>query len=74
MYIVDGLKQNILYDSSEIDGLPINVLYQDAGTDYKPLAHNAEYAEVVKFPKKPSTSSNEYAEVQKPNDVYAQVD
>ena len=51
-----------------------NVLYQDAGTDYSPPAPNAEYAEVAKIQKKPSTSCNEYVEVQKPNDVYAQVD
>ena len=54
MYIVDGLKQNILYDGSVVEGMQ-NVLY--AGTD-----------------KKPSTSSDEYAEVQRPNAVYAQVD
>ena len=75
MYIVDGLKRNILYDSSDMEGLQKNVLYQSADTDYKPPAPNAEYAEVVKIPKKPSTSStSEYAEVQKPNAVYAQVD
>jgi hypothetical protein len=59
MYIVDGLKQSIIYDSSAIDGLQQNVLYQDDGTDYKPPAPNTEYAEVVKIPKKPSTCSNE---------------
>lgn len=57
MYIVDGLKRNILYDSSVAEGMQRNVLYQSAGTDYKPPAPNAEYAEV-----------------QKPNAVYAQVD
>ena len=53
----DGLKQNIIYDSSVTEGMQKNVLYQSAGTDYKPLAPNAEYAEV-----------------QRPNGVYAQVD
>ena len=57
MYIVDGLKLNILYDSSVAEGMQKNVLYQSAGTDYKPPAPNAEYAEV-----------------QRPNAVYAQVD
>ena len=57
MSIVDGLKQNILYDSSVTEGMQKNVLYQSAGTDYKPLAPNAEYAEV-----------------QRPNALYAQVD
>ena len=71
MYIVDGLKRNILYDSSVTEGMQKNVLYQSAGTDYKPPAPNTEYAEVVKIPKKPGTSSNEY---ERPNAVYAQVD
>jgi hypothetical protein len=57
MYIVDGLKLNILYDSSVAEGMQKNVLYQSAGTDYKPPTPNAEYAEV-----------------QRPNAVYAQVD
>jgi hypothetical protein len=57
MYIVDGLKQNFLYDSSVTEGMQKNVLYQSAGTDYKPPAPIAEYAEV-----------------QRPNAVYAQVD
>ena len=46
MYIVDGLKENILYDSSVMEGMHKHVLYQFAGTDYKPPAPNAEYAEV----------------------------
>ena len=72
MYIVDGLKQNILYDGSVVEGMQKNVLY--AGTDYNPPAPNAEYAKVVQIKKKPSISSDEYAEVQRPNAVYAQVD
>ena len=72
--VEDELKENILYDTSEIEGLQKNLFYQSADNDYKPPAPDAEYAEVVKIPKKPSTSSNEYAEVQKPSDVYAQVD
>ncbi|VDI50664.1 Hypothetical predicted protein [Mytilus galloprovincialis] len=55
----DGLKDNILYEPSQSDGLKKNVLYQSAGPDFE--SQN-----------KTSTSS-EYAVVQKPNAIYAEV-
>ncbi|XP_052061632.1 uncharacterized protein LOC127701675 [Mytilus californianus] len=55
----DGLKDNILYESSQPDGLKKNCLYQSAGPN-------------VESQKKP-LSSSEYAMVQKPNAIYAEV-
>lgn len=58
-FLLDGLKDNILYESSQSDGLKKNVLYQSAGPDFE--SQN-----------KTSTSC-EYAVVQKPNAIYAEV-
>ncbi|XP_071176505.1 uncharacterized protein [Mytilus edulis] len=54
-----GLKDNILYESSQSDGLKKNVLYQSAEPDFKS--------------QKKSSTSCEYAVVQKPNAIYAEV-
>lgn len=71
----EGLKDNVLYEGSDAEGLKVNILYQSAGPDSINKEPNAEYAEVSKSIKKPSKSSNdEYAVVQKQNDVYAEVD
>lgn len=71
----EGLKDNVLYDGSETEGLKLNILYQSAGPESVNQGPNAEYAEVSKPYKKPIKPSNdEYAEVQKQNDVYADVD
>ncbi|CAC5404061.1 IGSF9B [Mytilus coruscus] len=72
--VEEGLKDNILYDGSEQEGLKVNVLYQSAGPESINQGPNAEYAEVTKPHKKPSKSSNDKYDVQKQNDVYADVD
>ncbi|VDI06982.1 Hypothetical predicted protein [Mytilus galloprovincialis] len=71
----EGLKDNVLYEGSETEGLKVNILYQSAGPDSVNQGPNAEYAEVLKPHKNTNkTSNDEYAVVQKQNDVYAEVD
>lgn len=57
-------------DGSETDGLKMNILYQSAGPDFINQGPNAEYAEVSK----PAIKTSKSSEVQKQNDVYAEVD